>query len=248
VAVRTAFVAAGVSSARVTAEAPLAERAMVEFGITTQNEAAAFIAQVLHESVLLQFFEEIASGEEYEGRLDLGNTQPGDGPRYKGRGPIQLTGRSNYRAAGAALGLDLEGHPVLASQHAVGWRIAGWYWKTRGLGPLADGTQAGFDRITLRINGGFNGKANRDRLWKLVRRVDCRPVEQWASYTPSEVRWIHEYDHLRAHRLDPGRQRVLVRVMTAQRKRVWHAARATPDGWDHANRRARYRSLLARTR
>src|SRR5262245_25921221 len=70
--------------------------AMVQADCTTAVRAAMFCAQVGHESVGLQFMEEIASGAAYEGRLDLGNTQPGDGKRFKGRGPIQLTGRANY--------------------------------------------------------------------------------------------------------------------------------------------------------
>lgn len=244
--VRAAFVAGGVPSAIARAEAPRAEAAMVERGITTQHEAAAFIAQVLHESARLRFFEEIASGEAYEGRRDLGNIVQGDGRRFKGRGPIQLTGRSNYRAAGKALGLDLEGHPELAARHDVGWRIAAWFWQTHGLDRFADGTQAGFDRITRSINGGFNGKADRDAVWRRVRVVRCTPVDPWAGYTASELRWMREYDVLKAHDRDRARREVLRLVMREQRKRVWRAAQP-PGSWDHANRRARYRSLLART-
>ena len=238
--------AAGTPGTIAAAEAPRAEAAMVEFGITTADEAAAFLAQVLHESVLLRYFEEIASGAAYEGRTDLGNTHPGDGKRFKGRGPIQLTGRANYRAAGKALGLPLETQPTLAASHTVGWRIAGWYWKTRGLDAYCNGTQAGFDTITKRINGGFNGKASRDALWRICKRFDCRPDDRFEDYTDSELRWIREYDKLKRSGSDPDRMRVLRRVMTKQRKRVWHAAKET--GWDRANRRARYRSLLARTR
>ncbi|MEW6735838.1 MAG: glycoside hydrolase family 19 protein, partial [Acidobacteriota bacterium] len=110
-----------------------------------------------------------ADGAAYEGRLDLGNIKPGDGRRYKGRGPIQLTGRSNYRAAGQALGIDLESNPERAADLDVGFRIAGWYWRTRGLNEFAD--QGNFDEITRRINGGLNGKASRDAYYKRALEV-----------------------------------------------------------------------------
>ena len=136
-------------------------RAMAEFSITTYLRKAAFLAQIAEESVDLMYFQEIASGWEYDISqnrslaLELGNTQVGDGPRYKGRGPIQLTGRNNYIAAGKALGLDLVDHPDMAADPNVGFRTAGWYWVSHGLNPLAD--ERDFEEITLRINGGLNG-------------------------------------------------------------------------------------------
>lgn len=142
---------------------PYLNAAMDEAQITTPLRQAAFLAQLAHESGHLRYWEELADGKAYEGRVDLGNTQKGDGPRYKGRGPIQLTGRKNYRAAGAALGLDLEDVPEHALKPDVGFRVAGWYWTTRGLNALAD--KRDFDRITRRINGGLNGKADRDALY-----------------------------------------------------------------------------------
>lgn len=143
--------------------------AMREAAMISPLRRAAFLAQLAHESAQLQFMEELASGAEYEGRRDLGNTQPGDGVRFKGRGPIQLTGRNNYRAAGRALGIDLLANPRRAADPDVGFRVAGWFWTSRGLNDLADRQQ--FDAITRRINGGLNGKAERDRYYALALRV-----------------------------------------------------------------------------
>lgn len=143
--------------------------AIKEWDIADPDRLAAFLGQLCHESGELRWWVEKASGKAYEGRQDLGNTEPGDGPRYKGRGPIQLTGRSNYRAAGRALGVDLEGQPELAATPEVGFRVAGWYWATRGLNALADAGD--YRAITIRINGGLNGYADRVRHWHRCRSV-----------------------------------------------------------------------------
>jgi len=142
---------------------------MAEAHINTKQRKAMFLAQLAHESVELRYFEEIASGAEYEGRADLGNTHPGDGVRYKGRGPIQLTGRSNYRAAGRALHLPLEAHPKLAARPSVGFRTAGWFWTSRGLNSYAD--RGDFRGVTLRINGGYNGYDSRVRYYRRALQV-----------------------------------------------------------------------------
>lgn len=154
---------------------PLLE-AMEEFEINTPLRQAAFLAQLAHESAELRYFEEIADGSAYEGRTDLGNTQPGDGKRYKGRGPIQLTGRRNYRAAGAALDLPLELKPEMAAQISVGFRVAGWYWTTRKLNALADACH--FEAITKSINGGYNGLAQRHRYYERALEILSPPPEQ----------------------------------------------------------------------
>jgi predicted chitinase len=143
---------------------PHINAAMQEAGITTKKQQAAFLAQLGHESGGLRYMEEIASGAAYEGRRDLGNTQPGDGTRFKGRGPIQLTGRANYRAAGKALGLDLENNPKLAADPSVGFRTAAWFWKSRGLNSLAEA--GNFREVTRRINGGYNGLADREAYYQ----------------------------------------------------------------------------------
>jgi predicted chitinase len=153
---------------------PFIQQAMQEFEITSYLREAAFLAQLAHESGELRYMEELASGSAYEGRKDLGNTQPGDGKRYKGRGPIQLTGRANYKKYGDLLGLDLINNPTIAATKEVGFRIAGQFWQLNGLNPLAD--QQDIKQITKRINGGYNGLDDRimyyDRAKKVLNKDD----------------------------------------------------------------------------
>lgn len=159
--------------------APLLCAAMEEFDITSKRRRCAFLAQLAHESVELRYMEEIASGQAYEGRSDLGNTHPGDGKRYKGRGPIQLTGRANYRRFGKILDLDLEAKPALAAVPEHGFRIAALFWKLGGLNELADQlTMKGdaaerktFTAITRRINGGTNGLTDRLNYFRVAKQV-----------------------------------------------------------------------------
>lgn len=147
--------------------------AMLEADIVGIPRQAAFLAQVLHETGGFQWLEELASGAAYEGRSDLGNTEPGDGRKFKGRGLIMITGRANYKAAGGDLGLDLIGHPEMASEPATSARVAAWYWDRHGLNSLADAGK--FDSITRKINGGLNGKAQRDALYARAKKVLGEP-------------------------------------------------------------------------
>lgn len=138
--------------------------AMEEFEINSPARQAAFLAQIGHESGQLRYVEELASGAAYEGRSDLGNTQEGDGIRFKGRGLIQITGRENYAACSVALGIDLITEPELLEQPEWACKSAAWFWKSRGLNQLADG--GNFERITRKINGGLTGQADRLALWE----------------------------------------------------------------------------------
>ena len=147
---------------------------MFQANINTVARKAAYIAQLAHESMGMKRFEEIASGRKYEGRRDLGNTRPGDGKRYRGRGAIQVTGRANYREATRDLGdqlggTDLEAEPERADDPDVRYLTAAWFWEKRGLNKHAD--RGRFDTITRRINGGLNGKADRDRYHRKALRV-----------------------------------------------------------------------------
>jgi putative chitinase len=138
---------------------------MQDRDISTPLQQAHFLAQVGHESGELRYAVEIADGRAYEGRRDLGNTQPGDGPRFKGRGLIQLTGRANYQQYGQAIGRDLltnEQWRQVADDPNLAVDVACWYWQTRRLNPFAD--QDDITTITRRINGGLNGLTDRQRL------------------------------------------------------------------------------------
>lgn len=143
--------------------------AMREGKIDNKLRVSAFIAQVAHESGAFRYMEEIASGEAYEGRKNLGNTQPGDGKKFKGRGYIQLTGRTNYTKAAKDLSLPLIEKPELAATYDNAPRIAVWFWNSRKLNDLADRKE--FDKITKLINGGFNGKADRDAIYENCLKV-----------------------------------------------------------------------------
>lgn len=148
---------------------PPLQAAMQEFDINTELRAAAFLAQLAHESGELRYMQEIASGSAYEGRKDLGNIYPGDGKRYKGRGPIQLTGRANYREFGELLKVDLEGNPFQAIDPAIAFRIAGCFWKRKGLNELAD--RGNMVAITKRINGGMTGYNSRMAYYERAKKV-----------------------------------------------------------------------------
>lgn len=129
------------------------------FEINTPLRMAHWLAQVAHESGELLFTKELASGKAYEGRKDLGNTQKGDGVRFKGRGLIQITGRANYEAYAKYCGYDVVAKPELLEQPVGAVKSAMWYWQTRGLNALADKDDV--LTITKRINGGTNGLASR---------------------------------------------------------------------------------------
>ena len=152
---------------------PALNTAMNRYGIIGTPRAAAFIAQVGHESGQFRWLKELwgptAQQAGYEGRVDLGNTVKGDGSKYRGRGLIQITGRANYAACGEALGLDLLSKPELLEQPQYAAMSAAWFWSTRGLNTLAD--TGDLTKITQRINGGTNGMADRQALYDKALKV-----------------------------------------------------------------------------
>lgn len=160
-------------------------RTLHRYEINTRLRQAHFLAQVAHETARLRSAKEYASGAAYEpttsaGRI-VGNTQPGDGPRFKGRGLIHLTGRPAYAAYGAYRGTDLvsgtnpdrvETDPELACD------VAGWFWtygkhkSTPGavrFNVLADADDV--RTISLYVNGGFNGYAERQSFLRIAKQV-----------------------------------------------------------------------------
>ena len=149
---------------KITAFAPMLLSGMLERGIDTRLRQAHFLAQIGHESMSLVYTEELASGEAYEGRADLGNTQPGDGKRFKGRGLIQLTGRANYQAYGAAIGRDLTSDnadpTVVATDPKLAADVACWFWQTHHINAEADADDV--VGVTRKINGGTNGLSDRE--------------------------------------------------------------------------------------
>lgn len=150
------------SSATVDLYYPLIVSLKDHYQVNTPLRLAHFLSQVGHESLSFTYSEEIASGSAYEGRVDLGNTERGDGVRFKGRGLIQLTGRSNYEAYGRHIGVDLlkKGNEELVAKvprYAVG--VAFWFWQKRNLNRYADADD--IHAITRRVNGGFNGLEER---------------------------------------------------------------------------------------
>lgn len=159
----------GCSYAKATQMISFLNAAMEEFAINSFLRQSAFLAQLAHESGQLKYMEEIASGSAYEGRKDLGNTHKGDGKLFKGRGPIQLTGRANYKKFGDILGLDFISNPEQVATHQVGFRVAGLFWKLNGLNKLAD--EENFKLITKRINGGYNGLAERQAFYAKAKAV-----------------------------------------------------------------------------
>ena len=159
---------------------PFLTAAMAEFAIDTPARAAAFLAQLAHESGQFRFMEEIWGPTDAQRRYepvtklsqDLGNTDAGDGKRFKGRGPIQLTGRANYRRFGDLLSIDLLADPPRAANPDVAFRVAGLFWSKKGLNELADiATADAFKAITKRINGGTNGLAERQAFYAVARKA-----------------------------------------------------------------------------
>ena len=135
-----------------------------KYEINTPNRENCFLAQIAVESGEFRYLKELASGNEYEGRIDLGNIEPGDGIKFKGRGLIQITGRANYQLISNDFNVDFISNPELLETPQYATQSACWFWNLRHLNPLAD--QENFVLITKRINGGTNGLIQRETYWQ----------------------------------------------------------------------------------
>jgi predicted chitinase/outer membrane protein OmpA-like peptidoglycan-associated protein len=151
----------GASDTLVELYQPHLNREMKSKGIDTPLKKAHFLAQLCTESGSFKYTEELASGSDYEGRGDLGNTESGDGKKFKGRGLIQITGRTNYTSFGTYCGEDFitgsNNKKVAEPNFSVLSAI--WYWSSRNLNPKAENDE--FLDICYRVNGGFNGLKER---------------------------------------------------------------------------------------
>jgi len=148
------------------------KKTLERYDINTPERVAAFLAQIAHESGSFRYVEEIASGSAYEGRKDLGNTELGDGKRFKGRGLIQITGRANYTELSSYLQYDFISNPEALKLPGASCFSAGWFWNKMRLNELADeGTMESFRKITKKINGGYNGLADRIKHWKNCKKA-----------------------------------------------------------------------------
>lgn len=136
----------------------------LKYQINTPLRLAHWAAQLLHESGSLKYTEELASGSAYEGNKGLGNTQPGDGRRYKGRGLIQITGKYNYNRYDKFAGFDALAHPERLATLPYAVDSAGWFWAhgtPQNLNNIADKDNVSL--VTKLINGGYRGLNDRKR-------------------------------------------------------------------------------------
>lgn len=176
--------------------------AMIAADCTNVNRAAMWCAQIGHESVGLRFMKELGGPSyfaRYNNRRDLGNG-PTDGPRYPGRGPIQLTGRLNYRRFSQwchARGLVpsptyFEDNPTLVEQPRWGFLAASWYWVVARPNLNAHADRADLNAATRAINGGLNGLADRQRRWNLCRALGARLLPEEDDMTPEQDQMLRD--------------------------------------------------------
>lgn len=150
------------------------EACLERFEINTPERINPFISQCSHESAAGLYRSELASGDAYEGRKDLGNVNPGYGPRYKGAGYIQMTGRINYQKFTDYIGDSsvMEGVDYVAARYP--WTSAGFWWYANGMNALCDklalqgvDDKAKVEAVTRKVNGGLNGLDSRLKYYTM---------------------------------------------------------------------------------
>jgi len=177
--------------------APALDKHAPDAGITTLLRRSHLIAQLAHESAgfrrlvenlnyspsrIAQVWPRLAKRADklahkpealanaaYANKIGNGDEASGDGWRYRGRGLIQLTGRDNYRAASAQLGLSLPSNPDQAAEPDTAVQIALWFWRSRACNVAADLDDV--EAVTRKINGGINGLADREHLTERAKRI-----------------------------------------------------------------------------
>ena len=161
----------GITDKNIEKYLPVLNKHLQTHGIDTPLRLAHFLAQVGHETMSFYYYREIASGEAYEGRKDLGNIRKGDGVKFKGRGAIQVTGRNNYSEASQFLFGDdrLLYTPEMLELPEYGILAACWFWTKHKLNELADADN--LIRITRKINGGTNGIIDRQKRLSLAKKA-----------------------------------------------------------------------------
>lgn len=137
------------------------------FDITTQSRLRHFISQCSHESNGGRWMKEFASGNDYEGRKDLGNNQKGDGPRYKGAGFIQVTGRYNYQQFANYIKDPKVMNGVDYVSQKYPFTISGYWWMLNEMNDMCD-KGATCRQVSTRVNGRdpANGLADREKYYK----------------------------------------------------------------------------------
>ena len=145
---------------------------LAKYGITTPLRLAHFFSQIAHESGGFKYLAELGGKsyfDKYEGRKDLGNTQKGDGYKFKGRGYNQVTGRANYSEISKDLKIDFINNPELLEQEVNAMISALWFWNKRKLNQFADLDD--IKTITKKINGGYNGLKERQEYLTQYKKI-----------------------------------------------------------------------------
>lgn len=191
--------ATGCNITTATAWAEIIGQTMHAYRIDTGLRRSSYLAQIAHESqcftrleeslayrpgrlleVFPKYFDEVSAvtyagnakaiaSRVYANRMGNGDEASGDGWKYRGRGLIQLTGRDNYRACGAALGMELEKFPDRLTDRTVAALSSAWFWSANGLNELADAQR--FEQICRRVSGGTQGLVERRKLYERCLKV-----------------------------------------------------------------------------